>query len=434
MNLAQLQAEAREIATRQAARLQSALDANRDLTPEEETADASDASRLAELQASIARATALQQRLSTASAIALAPAAAAPPARTASPLAEPQPRNNASGFRNLAEFGTAVRLANPAAGNAFRMDERLAAPTNVVMETGDAAGSYLVPAEFRDEIIRLVYDDGGSDPILDLIAPKPTASNRVGGIGSETTPWGTGGVQARWRVEGEQMTPSRTGLKPREVKLNEVYAFVLATEEVLEDAPRLQYLLTNESAAAIRWKVGDAFMNADGIEKPLGWLASDALVTVAKETGQAADSVVRQNVGKMFARMINPGQAVWLGNSDIMPSIMDLKTDLGQPVWFPNYQEAPGGTLLGRPVYFTEHAQTIGDLGDLQFVNPNGYDAYRKQNGVTFADSIHLYFDYNIRAFRWIFRVGGQPLLSAPVAPANGSNSKSHFVALAARA
>lgn len=433
MNLAILQAEAREIATRQAARLTAAMDANRDLSAEEETADQADSARLAELQTQIARAQALQQRLSTASAIALtAPAAAPAIGRPA--LVEPQPRQPGSGFRNLAEFGQAVRLANPAAGNAYRMDERLAAPTNVVTETGDSAGSYLVPAEFRDQIVSLVYDDGGNDPILNLIKPEPTSSNRVSGLGDDTTPWGTTGVQAKWRVEGEQMTPNKPGLVPRETKLNEVYAFVLATEEVLEDAPRLQTLLTTKSAAAIRWKVGDAYMWADGVEKPLGWMTSNALVTVAKENAQPADTILRQNVGKMFARMINPMQSVWLANSDIMPTIMDLKSDLGQPLWFPNYQDAPGGTLLGRPVQFTEHAATVGDLGDLQFVNPNGYEAFRKQNGVTFADSIHLYFDYNIRAFRWIFRVGGQPLLSAPVAPARGNGTKSHFVALAARA
>jgi HK97 family phage major capsid protein len=433
MNLAILQAEAREIAQRQATRLQAAIDEGRDLTAEEETADGADASRLTELTAQITRAQGLQTRLAALPVI----DAPAPPAAGAGSgsgrRADPQVRTPASGFRNLAEFGTAVRLANPAAGNAFRMDERLAAPTNVVTETGDAAGSYLVPAEFRDEIISLVYDEG-EDPVLNLISPRPTGSNRVAMVGSEATPWGTGGVQARWRVEGEQMTPSKPALTPREVKLNELYAFVLATEEVLEDAPRLQDLLTTESAAAIRWKAGDAFMNADGVEKPLGWLASDALVTVAKETSQTADTVVGANVAKMYARMINPQQASWLANSDILPTVMAMTTPLGQPIWHPNYHDAPGGTLLGRPLYFTEHAQTVGDVGDLQFVNPKGYQAYKKQNGVTFADSIHLYFDYNIRAFRWIFRVGGQPLLSAAVSPAHGSNTKSHFVALAARA
>jgi HK97 family phage major capsid protein len=253
-------------------------------------------------------------------------------------------------------------------------------------------------------------------------------------IGTEATPWGASGIQARWRVEAEQMTPSRLSLTPREVKLNELYAFVLATEELLEDAPRVNDLLTTQAAAAIRWKTLDSFIWADGVAKPLGYMVSDALVTVAKEGSQTADTIVRQNVGKMFSRMISPQRAIWIANSDIMPTVMDLKSDLGQPVWFPNYQAAPGGTLLGRPIFFSEHAKTVGDLGDLQFVNPAGYMAFRKQNGVSFADSIHLYFDYNIRAFRWIFRVGGQPLLSAPVTPANGNTTKSHFVALAERA
>jgi hypothetical protein len=63
-----------------------------------------------------------------------------------------------------------------------------------------------------------------------------------------------------------------------------------------------------------------------------------------------------------------------------------------------------------------------------------GYEAFRKQNGVSFAESIHLFFDYNVRAFRWIFRIGGQPVLSAPVTPARSAATKSHFVGLAARA
>ena len=40
------------------------------------------------------------------------------------------------------------------------MDDRLAAPGNVHMEQGDAAGSYLVPAEFRQQIVNLVFNEG----------------------------------------------------------------------------------------------------------------------------------------------------------------------------------------------------------------------------------------------------------------------------------
>ncbi|MBM6576352.1 phage major capsid protein [Microvirga sp. SRT01] len=438
MNLAVLKAEARATAQRQQERLQKAIDEDRDLTAEEETADADDKAKLARLTAQIQRAETL---ISTVSALGLpaqgeqTPAGQQPaPQGTIILPGQARATLDTGGFRNLAEFAQAVRCANPAAGQNFRMDDRLAAPGNVHMEQGDAAGSYLVPAEFRQQIVNLVFNDG-NDPIMDLINPSPTASNRVIGLGDETTPWGNSGIAAAWRSEAEQMQPSRMGLTPRETKLNELYAFVLATEELLEDAPRVATLLTSHAAAAIRWKAADAFMYGNGIEKPLGWMESKALVAVAKDDNQVAATITASNVARMWARMIMPSQASWLVNSDIMPTLMSMRTEgSNMPLWFGNYQEAPGGTLLGRPVVFNEHSRSVGQLGDIQFVNPNGYEAFRKQNGVSFADSIHLYFDYNIRAFRWIFRIGGQPVLSKPVAPANGGAVKSHFVALAERA
>ena len=46
---------------------------------------------------------------------------------------------------------------------------------------------------------------------------------------------------------------------------------------------------------------------------------------------------------------------------------------------------------------------------------------------------MHLYFDYNTSAFRWTFRLAGQPLISAPIVPAHGGATKSCFVTLGAR-
>lgn len=426
MNLAIMKKEARATAKRLEDRLAKAIAEDRDMTAEEEAENEKDKALLDKQIARIAAAEELAGRAASIGVDPVAPDAG----QTVPARAKPQLDNG--GFRHVAEFAQAVRLANPAAGSNFRVDDRLAAPANFHTETGDSAGSYLVPAEFRQEIVDLVF--AGEDSIVNLVDPSPTSSNRVQGLGDESTPWGSSGVQAYWRSESEQMTASKAALTPRETKLGELYAFVLATEELLEDAPRIADLLTRKAAGAIRWKTGAAFIYGDGVEKPLGWFTSNALVSVAKETGQAADSIVRQNVAKMFSRMINPDQAVWIANADTLPQIMELQSQAGNPLWYPNYQTAPGGTLLGRPIYFSEHAKTIGDKGDLQFVNPMGYEAFRKQSGVSFAESIHLYFDYNIRAFRWTFRVGGQPVLSAPVSPQNGSATKSHFIALADRA
>jgi HK97 family phage major capsid protein len=91
------------------------------------------------------------------------------------------------------------------------------------------------------------------------------------------------------------------------------------------------------------------------------------------------------------------------------------------------------GTLLGRPVVFSEHAEQLGTVGDLSLIDPLGYYSANKKSGTTFAQSMHLYFDYDMQAFRWTVRFGGQPLLSAAITRAKSSNTKSHFVTLGAR-
>lgn len=426
--LALLKKEARETSARMESRLNLAIKEDRDLTEEEQTAQEADQASLDRQLAHIRQVEALAAQRSS---IGTDPVQEQPAAPRA-PAAARNPNPSNDGFGSLGEFAQAVRLGNPMAGGDFRMDDRLSAPANVHTEQGDAAGSYLVPAEFREEIVDLVF--GETDAVMSLIGPEPTSKNKVQGLGDETTPWGTNGVQAYWRSESDQMTASKLNLTPRETPLNEVYAFVNASEELLEDAPRLTAYLQRKAPAAIRWKAVDAFMWGDGVGKPLGWMASAALVSVAKESAQTADTIVAANIAKAFSRMIDPSQAVWMASADTLPQLMVLESENGQPLWQPNFAIAPGGMLLGRPVYFTDHADTLGDLGDLQFVNPNGYEAFRKQNGASFAESIHLFFDYNVRAFRWIFRIGGQPVLSAPVTPARSSATRSHFVALAARA
>lgn len=430
MNLALLKKEARETGARMEARLNTAIEEDRDLTEEEQAAQDADQALLDRQLANIKK---LENLANATAGIGADPAPAATPA--ANPGTVPaQPKNanpSNDGFSSLGDFAMAVRCANPQAGSSFKIDDRLSAPTNVHTEQGDEAGSYLVPAEYREEIKNLVFGD--TDPIMAMLDPEPTSKNRAVGLGDETTPWGTNGIQAYWRSEAEQMTASKLDLTPRETPLNECYAFVNASEELLEDAPRLTAHLRKKAPAAIRWKAVDSFVRGNGVGKPQGWLTSDALVTVAKESSQAADTIVTKNVGKMWARMINPQQGVWLANSDTLPELMALESTAGQPLWQPNFAVAPGGTLLGRPIQWTEHANTVGDEGDLQFINPMGYEAFKKVNGVSFAESIHLFFDYNVRSFRWIFRIGGQPVLSEPVAMPNSSATKSHFVAIAAR-
>ncbi|MGK3946755.1 hypothetical protein ABK046_51380, partial [Streptomyces caeruleatus] len=79
-------------------------------------------------------------------------------------------------------------------------------------------------------------------------------------------------------------------------------------------------------------------------------------VEVAKESGQAADTVVAANIANMYARQLHPSRGVWLIQPQVMPQIM-LMTIGNQPIWTPptaGMTQAPMGMLMGRPIYPTE--------------------------------------------------------------------------------
>lgn len=348
------------------------------------------------------------------------------------------------GFRELGEFAMSVRMAtNP---NGPRLDPRLAAlipqpepnaaPTNFHSEGGTNGEGYMVPPAMRDKIWELVF----LDDLLSMLAPEPTDSNTVEFTADESTPWGAAGVKAYWVAEGAQIDKSKLSEKARLIKLHKLAALVLATEELLQDAARLTSRLTKSAAQAIQWTASDAFMWGNGVGKPLGWMESPALITVAKETSpaQGADSIVPLNITKMYSRLLEqPGaRPIFLGNRDIVSQLVDLRIG-NDPSWVAlnkGMQDAPKGLLMGETLKFTEHCATLGDKGDLQLVDLAGYYSVMKRGGTRFDTSIHLFFDYAIDAFRWMIRLHGQPFLSAPVSPARGTNTKSHFVCLAERA
>jgi HK97 family phage major capsid protein len=309
-----------------------------------------------------------------------------------------------------------------------------AAPTNTHME-GHSEDGLMVPPEFRQEIWRPAFE---LDDLLSLFQPQTTSSPVVQFAADETTPWGAAGIQAYWVAEAGQLTRSRLATQPRECRLHKAAVMTTATSELLEDTTLLTSRLNVLAPQAIGWLIGEALIRGTGAGKPLGWENSPALVTVNKETNQAANTILPRNVLNMAARVIAGAgsRLVWLNNRDTIPEIASLKIG-NEPSWTNQnggMREAPNGNLLGSPIFWTEHAKTLGTTGDIGLINLAGYVFFVHSGGTKFDSSIHLYFDYDISAFRWIIRVGGMPYLSQPITPANGGNTRSHFVYLQTRA
>ncbi len=391
---------------------------SRELTDEEKTRDDEINARLAAINGDIQRLEAKRERERSVQAM--------PRIEGMRDRAEDDPKR---GFADIADFALAVKGIYTPGGT---VDDRLligAAPTDFHQETGSAEGR-MVPPAFRQEVWEVAMEE---DSLLPETDTEPTSQNSVEFLKDETTPWGSTGIQAKWRSEGGKMEPSKLVTEGEQMRLHDLYAFVTATDEILTDAPRLAIRLTKKSGAAIRWKVNNAISNGSGAGQPLGYLKSNALVSVAKETSQTADTVVAANVAKMYARIINPLNSAWYINQDVLPQLM-VMTLGNQPIWTPpstGFTNAPGGLLFGRPVRFNESCGTVGDKGDIQLVNlKNGYYTITSDAGIQFASSMHLFFDYGLQAFRWTFRLNGQPYLSKPISPKNGSNTRSHFVTL----
>lgn len=338
-----------------------------------------------------------------------------------------------AGFSHIGEFAQAVYKAGQPNGS---VDERLfigAAPTTFGNESSGADGGYAVPTDFKEAI-------KGHEIASDAFLPM-TDNTNVSGNGmcfpvDETTEWGSDGVRAYWEAEAAQATQTKPVLKERNLRLRKLFALVPVTNELLADSSAMASYLPSKAGASIRYKTNDALVNGDGAGKPLGFANSAAIVSVAKEGSQVADTVVAANVAKMYARSLNPSRSVWLVNNDVLPQLMTMT--LGdQPIWTPpsdGFKGAPGGMLFGRPVIITQTCQTVGDVGDIYFVDWSAYMSITKSGGMDVSSSMHLWFDYDVMAFRAIFRVDGQPWLTSAVTPPNSALTLSPFVQLAARA
>lgn len=358
------------------------------------------------------------------------------PRAAASPRAHPQPRVSAggnSGFRSFGEYARAVRAGSLRGGE---IDPRLrnAAATIISTEGIGADGGFAVPPDFRSEIEQLIF---AQDSLVGRTDQLTSSSNTLTIPVDMTTPWqATGGVQAYWDGEGGTKAQSKIALENVTVRLHKLAALIPVTEELIEDAPALDAYLRRKVPEKMDFKLSDAIVRGTGAGMPLGFMNAPALVTVAAEGGQTADTINATNVLKMLARLPveNRLSAVWLIHPDAEVQL-PLMTIGDQPVYMPpgGLSDAPFGRLLGRTVIPHQVAATVGDLGDIMLVDLRAYLTIRKGGGIRTDVSMHLWFDQDLVAFRFVLRVAGQPWWSAPIAQRSGSNTMSPYVTLAAR-
>jgi HK97 family phage major capsid protein len=364
------------------------------------------------------------------------------------PLSRPKPtdakdedhrRNN---FSSLGQQMTAViRAARPGGTVDPRLFNIRAAATGL-NEGVPSDGGFLVQQEFANELLQDTIETG-------ILAPRcrqqPISSGansiKINGV-DETSRASTrfGGILGYWEDEAALKTQTKPKFRKIELTLKKLIGLCYATDELLDDAAALEGFIRAAFPSEFRFLVDDSIVNGTGAGQPLGILNAGCLVSVAKESGQKAATIVAENVINMSSRIFASSfqNATWYINQNCLPQLYTMSIAVGtggQLVFIPpgGLNQTPYGTLLGRPVIPIEQCATLGTVGDIILADLNGYILATK-GGIKSDMSIHVNFIYDESVFRFVLRIDGQPVRATTLTPYKGSTTLSHFVALATRA
>ena len=366
-----------------------------------------------------------------------------------------QPRRHAEARRDVERFASlgeqlvAVAQAGAHGVSASDRDRRLVwqGPGSANQRQASAGqneasgpeGGFLVQQDFADELLTRAYERSELARRTRNI-PISGRSNglRINAVKETSRANGArfGGVQAFWTGEGQEKRASELKFREMDLRLHKLTGLLYCTDEVLEDAVALEALIDMAFEEEFAFKIDWAIFEGTGSGMPLGFMRSQALISVAKEAGQGADTIVVENLLKMRSRLWARSRrtAVWLINQEIEPQLQVLKIG-DTPVYLPNSSLAddPYDRLLGRPVIPTEFNAGLGDRGDIVLTDLQEYLMIKK--GQVKKDvSIHVRFIHDETAFRFVVRIDGQPVWESPLLPFKGVNSVSPFVALDERA
>ena len=296
-------------------------------------------------------------------------------------------------------------------------------------------GGYLVPDEFSREILKINLENSvvrnNGARIIQMNAPQieipalDMSSNANGSI--------YGGATAYWGNENASITESQPSFDNVKLEVAKLTAYVEDSNELEEDAiTNMGQLLTMMYGEVLAFEEDYAFINGDGVNKPLGILTAPCLVSVSRST---ASQIHPSDIVNMIARFKGSlDRAVFTVNQSALPQIYQLKDDNGNFIWHPGNSGSIAakamGTLYGIPMKVTEKNPALGTKGDLILADWGHY-LIGDRGGLRTDYSPHFRFQNDMMAYRCVKRVDGQPWLKSAITPRNGGDTLSPFVTIA---
>ena len=358
-------------------------------------------------------------------------------------------------FANLAEQLFAIRRADVSKGR--DVDKRLLVINDQVRATQLAAiraaasgmneeipseGGYALQTDFAGMIFESAATEGEILPRVDAyeVGPGANAVNWVEIDEQDVSTTVFGGVRVYRVPPATATTATGPVLKENALKLLKLFGLAYTTEELEQDTTFVSDLYTRAFTLAIRRTLEGEVIDGNGATECLGILNGGDLVSVAKESGQKADTIVYPNLVKMWIRLhpTMKANSAFLLHPDAEEQLLFMEFPVGTggvPVFLPpgGASTAPYSTLFGRPIVPTDHCSALGDKGDIILSDLSQYFLVRK-GGVRSETSIHVASLTDQWAYKFVFRANGQPKRGNPLTIKNSTKTRASNVTLNARA
>ncbi|HCT64231.1 MAG TPA: phage major capsid protein [Lachnospiraceae bacterium] len=232
--------------------------------------------------------------------------------------------------------------------------------SNVLQEGVDADGGYLVPAEYDHRLIDVLEEE---NIMRKLGTPITTSGEHKINIAA-TKP------AAAWIEEGGALQFSDATFSQILLDAHKLHVAIKVTEELLYDnAFNLENYILAQFGKALANAEEDAFLNGDGVGKPLGLFDATGGGTVASTLTAAIKADDMMNLIYALKRPYRKS-AAFIINDQNLATIRKLKDNNGAYIWQPSYQVGEPDRLLGYAVHTSAYAPLDAiAFGDYSYYN-----------------------------------------------------------------
>ncbi len=221
-----------------------------------------------------------------------------------------------------------------------KLQEEYKTATGHYIDINPTAG-YLIAPEYSSELLRTITEITPFKQLARLVTTKSTDFYQ---------PVRTVLVGATWEGEREASTADTSTYSIEKIPLHRLTSQTPASNRMLEyNMYNLEGEITLDAAEAFALAEGDAFINGNGVKKPLGILQDADItgITSAVQSSYNGDDLIKLS-GALKTAYTN---GIYGLNRTELTFVRILKDGAGRYLWIPLGELAVGkpGTINGRP-------------------------------------------------------------------------------------